>query len=477
MKDRWEMKDDRLERHLEYELKRRNLTRRDLVRGGTGMASAVGLASFLAACGDDDDDDSQGASGGQPEKYTGTLKVIGLGVDLIDPIKEAGEKALGFQLEFEVTDTVTMTQRALTQPQSFDVFSGYVENFDQIWSSGNFIAVDRAKIPRWDEVTDLVKYGRVNPNDKKCTTGQGDAPFRKVYVNAVEEPGDGPTAWANEDSETEGEEPPGLIGVPMNFNMDSLGYNSDVIQKEPGDLSWSELFNPQWRGRTAVLADPRIALEDTANAAEALDLLSFQDKGNMSEEEIDGMFKILDELKKKKHFRAFWTTFDESVNLMQSGEVVIESMWSPAVALLQSSGEPVRYAAPKEGFRGWFGHLGFPSHLTEDESKLQAAYDYANWWHSGAPGAIMMRQGYYNAVQGTSRRFVEPFEWDYWIAGRPATKAIPNPFGEETAGIKRGTVRDGGAFEERACRYATWNSFFNDNDQMVVDRWNEFLAG
>jgi putative spermidine/putrescine transport system substrate-binding protein len=88
-----------------------------------------------------------------------------------------------------------------------------------------------------------------------------------------------------------------------------------------------------------------------------------------------------------------------------------------------------------------------------------------------------MRQGYYNAVQGTSRRFVEPFEWDYWIAGKPATKAIPNPFGEETAGIKVGTVRDGGAFEERACRYATWNSFFNDNDQLVVDRWNEFLAG
>ena len=39
---------------------------------------------------------------------------------------------------------------------------------------------------------------------------------------------------------------------------------------------------------------------------------------------------------------------------MQSGEVVIESMWSPAVALLQSSGEAVadlvesRRGAPEE---------------------------------------------------------------------------------------------------------------------------------
>ena len=36
------------------------------------------------------------------------------------------------------------------------------------------------------------------------------------------------------------------------------------------------------------------------------------------------------ELKKSGHFRSFWTNFDQSVNLMASGEVVIQSMWSPA---------------------------------------------------------------------------------------------------------------------------------------------------
>ena len=57
--------------------------------------------------------------------FTGTLHVTGLGVDLIDPIKETGEKALGFKLAFDVTDSVTMVQMAITQPDSFDVFSGY----------------------------------------------------------------------------------------------------------------------------------------------------------------------------------------------------------------------------------------------------------------------------------------------------------------------------------------------------------------
>ena len=41
------------------------------------------------------------------------------------------------------------------------------------------------------------------------------------------------------------------------------------------------------------------------------------------------------ELKKAGHFRALWNTFDESVNLMASGEVVIQSMWSPAVTAVR----------------------------------------------------------------------------------------------------------------------------------------------
>ena len=58
----------------------------------------------------------------------------------------------------------------------------------------------------------------------------------------------------------------------------------------------------------------------------------------MTQEEIDKTIKILIDLKKSGHFRAFWTTFDESVNLMTSGEVVIQSMWSPAVTAVRARG-------------------------------------------------------------------------------------------------------------------------------------------
>ena len=77
--------------------------------------------------------------------------------------------------------------------------------------------------------------------------------------------------------------------------------------------------------------------------------MKFKDIGNMTKPEIDGLIKLLISYKKKGQFRAFWSTFNESVNLMSSKEVVIESMWSPAVALLAAQGVPVRYAVSAGG--------------------------------------------------------------------------------------------------------------------------------
>jgi putative spermidine/putrescine transport system substrate-binding protein len=453
------------------------LTRRTLVKGGLAGASAVSLGGWLAACGGSDETGGGSAAeeaGSQDaEKFTGTLRVTGLGVDLIDPIREAAEKALGFKLAFDVTDTVTARNKVVTQPESLDIFSGYFNDIDQIWPSGNMVPIPIDQVERWDQVTSLYKQGKVDANldNPDATLGDGDAPFRKQYVTEEGEI----ITWADPATgETSGNEPGFVNMVGHNFNIDSMGYNGDVIQMRPAEVNWEQLLNPEWRGRVAVLNDPSIGMQDVANAAVQAGMMEFRDLGNMTQEEIDGLIKILLDLKRKGHFRAFWTTFDESVTLMQSGEVVIESMWSPAVALLQSSGHPTRYAAPQGGFRGWAGGHGIMRQVTEDPSKYQAAIAYINWWHSGEPGAIMMRQGYYNVVQETSREFVEPFEWDYWIDGKRAAEPIPNPFGEETAGIPVGSVRDGGSFVERARVYSSWNSLM-DEQQHQVQRWNEFL--
>lgn len=453
------------------EMERRRLTRGAFVKGSIVGAGALSFGGLLAACGGDDDDAATVATGeGEAAQFTGTLRVTGLGVDLIDPIKEAAEAALGFTLAFDVTDTVTGRNKVITQPDSLDIFSGYFNDIDQIWPSGNMIPIDTSRIERWSEVTSLYKTGRVDPESSDCSLGDGDAPFRKMYTS---EDGEIIT-WADPESgETSGDEPGFVNMVGGNFNMDSLGYNSEVIQKEPADVNWDELFNPEHRGKVAILNDPSIGMQDVANAAVQGGIMEFQDLGNMTREEIDQLMTVLLDLKRQNHFRAFWTTFDESVNLMASGEVVIESMWSPAVSLLQAQAHPTRYAAPAGGFRGWAGGMGIMSHVGEDESKLQACYDYINWWHEGEAGAIMMRQGYYNVVQETSREYVSEDEWNFWIEGQAAPEALDSPFGEES--IAEGLVRDGGSFTDRACNYSSWNSLM-DEQEYQVERWNEFLA-
>jgi len=215
-------------------------------------------------------------------------------------------------------------------------------------------------------------------------------------------------------------------------------------------------------------------MQDTGNAAKALGLMDFGSLGNMTKDEMDALTKILLKLKSEGQFRAFWTEFNESVNLMASGEVVIESMWSPAVALLVAQGQPVRFAAPPEGYRGWNGNLSISKNAESDPSLLQACYDYINWWFTGEPGALLMRQGYYNSVQETTRQYVSPGEWDFWIEGKPAPEDLPGITGQ-VGDIKKGQTRDGGSLKDRACNFSSWNSYFQESEYQI-QKWNEFLS-
>ncbi len=278
-----------------------------------------------------------------------------------------------------------------------------------------------------------------------------------------------------------------ITAAPAHFNFDSMGYNGDVITKAPGQVSWAELLNAKWSGRVALLNDPGIISQDGGNAVQALGLMKFKNVGNMTKGEIDRFIKILTSYKKKGQFRAFWGTFNESVNLMASKEVVIESMWSPAVALLVAQGVNCRYAAPKEGMRGWCSAQGIPAHVAKDPAKLQAVYDYLNWMNEGYLGAAIMRQGYYISngkqlpgwlksarAKTTGKPAFTQAEHDFWYGGKAAARDLPGITGQ-VGDIKKGSIRDGGSFAKRSTKLASWNSFFTENVHQVK-RDNEFLS-
>jgi putative spermidine/putrescine transport system substrate-binding protein len=314
--------------------------------------------------------------------------------------------------------------------------------------------MDTSKIKNYDKIVGIFKDGKLTP---ESVIAQGTAPHTVGFV-------EGPDGKAFASKETGW-----MTLIPTIYNADTLGIRPDLI-KRPIE-SWTELLNPEFKGKASILDISSIGIMDAAMVCEAMGEIKYGDKGNMTREEIDKTMAIFTEAKKAGQFRAFWKTFDESVNLMASGEVVIQSMWSPAITAVRSKGIPCVYQPLKEGYRSWGGGIGLSRNLKGLE--LDAAYEYINWYLSGWVGGFLMRQGYYSAVPETSKQFMSEDEWGFWFEGKPAKGDIVNPQGKVME--KAGAVRDGGSFYDRMGSVACWNAVMDENRYMVR-KWNEFIA-
>jgi putative spermidine/putrescine transport system substrate-binding protein len=383
-----------------------------------------------------------------------TLRQFGTGVSNLNDVATQVKKDLGFTLEMTALDTDSVTQRAATQPKSFDIAD--IEYFicKKVWAAGNLQPMDTNKITNYDKIAGTFRSGKLTPTS---TIAQGTAPHTVGFV-------DGPNSRTFSAPESGW-----MTLIPTIYNADTLGIRPDLIKRPIS--SWAELLNPEFKGKASILDISSIGIMDAAMVCEAMGEITYGDKGNMTKEEIDKTMAIFTAAKKDGQFRAFWKSFDESVNLMASGEVVIQSMWSPAIAAVKSKGIPCVYQPLKEGYRSWGGGLGLSANLSGIE--LEAAYEYINWYLSGWVGGYLMRQGYYSAVPETSKAFMSADEWGYWYEGKPAQGEIKSPQG--TAMEQAGAVRDGGSFLERMGNVVCWNSVMDENKHMVR-KWNEFIA-
>jgi putative spermidine/putrescine transport system substrate-binding protein len=383
-----------------------------------------------------------------------TLRQFGTGVSNLNEVAAKVKEDLGFTLEMTALDSDSVTQRAATQPNSFDIADIEYWICKKVWPSGNLQAMDVSKIKNYDKIVGIFKSGKLTP---ESTIAQGTAPHSVGFVESM----DG-TSFAKEETGW-------MTLIPTIYNADTLGIRPDLIGR-PIE-SWTELLNPEFKGKASILDISSIGIMDAAMVCEALGEIQYGDKGNMTREEIDKTMAIFTEAKQAGQFRAFWKSFDESVNLMASGEVVIQSMWSPAITAVRSKGIPCVYQPLKEGYRSWGGGIGLSKNLKGLE--LEAAYEYINWYLSGWVGGFLMRQGYYSAVPETSKNFMSSDEWGFWFEGKPAASDVVNPQGQVME--KAGAVRDGGSFYERMGRVACWNAVMDEN-QYMVRKWNEFIA-
>ena len=417
------------------------LSRRELLRATTAVGAGAALSSFP----------SPFVHAAEPI----TIRYAGTGVNAF---RELAEKCLadtGITIQYTTLTSDDVVKRAVTQPTSFDLLDSEYWMLKKIIPSGNLRGMDVRRVKLYDKIVPIFTVGEL-PNGEK-TSRVGVAPIKVSYLKGKES-----TEFADEATES-------MTLIPTVYNADTLGIRPDLIDR-PVE-SWAALVDPVFRGKASILNIPSIGIMDAGMTAQAAGVARYEDMGNMTTDEIDKTIAFLIENKKAGQFRALWKEFNESVNLMASGEVVIQSMWSPAVTKVRQQGIPCKYQPLKEGYRAWAAGLGIPNHV--DGRMLDACYEFVNWFLSGWAGAFLNRQGYYTAVLDTAQAQMTPGEWGYWMEGEPAEEPILSPTGEVLA--QPGEVRDGGSFWERMGQVAVWNTVM-DEDRYMVRKWNEFVA-
>lgn len=382
------------------------------------------------------------------------LRQFGTGVSNINAIAQKAKEDLGITLQLTAMDSDSVAQRAVTQPKSYDIADIEYWICKKVFPSGVLQPMDVSKLSNYKYISSLFKNGKLTPESQ---IAQGTAPHTVGYV-------EGPDSKKFSAKETNW-----MTLIPTIYNADTLGIRPDLVGRPI--TKWSDIMDPAFKGKTSILNIPSIGIMDAAMICESMGEIKYADKGNMTKDEIKKTIEIMKEAKKAGQFRAFWKSFDESVNLMASGEVVIQSMWSPAVAAVRAKGIPCVYQPLEEGYRAWGGGIGLAKHLTGME--LDMAYEYIDWYLSGWVGAYLNRQGYYSAAPETSKKFMSKDEIGFWLEGKAAEGDILSPEGKVME--KAGSVRDGGSYEERMGGVACWNSVMDENKYMVR-KWNEFIA-
>lgn len=383
------------------------------------------------------------------------LKVLGTSVSLLEPIRQKAEADLGIELDYIIEDGTSAQRIAVLYPEAFDIFDQWFHNLDLIWPARTLQPIDIARIGKWDEINCIPKTGKMSPSARPASGGN---PVDRLYVQPDGELGSIPSGH--------------ISMLPTVHNADSFAvYGEDDTQTIRSADSWSRLLDKKYATKVAVQNDAGIGVIDLILATQAAGWFTFENPGNLTIQEIDALMDRLMMLRKKNHFKAFWATETEAVALFEAKKVTVASMWWQGIGALQRRKVPVRTAVPKEGFRGWYGGLSICRY--SKGRKLDAAYDYLNWWLSGYAGAVMTRNYAHISNPESSRPYMSEAEWEYWYEGKAAREDLRCPF--ERKIIPAGTTYPGGSYSERMNNIAIWNSVMNEHNYLVR-RWNEFTS-
>ncbi|MBK0326184.1 extracellular solute-binding protein [Rhodobacteraceae bacterium F11138] len=385
------------------------------------------------------------------------LRVIGTSVTLSSEVQSRIRADLGFAIEFDVLDGSACLRRGVTRPDSFDIYDQWFHSVDVLHTAGSIMPIEVDRIDRWHQMAPMYRGAGLAsgaPGRRQCV---GRDPADVLFVQADNGLGREPTHQVSM--------------LPTVCNADGFAYRRELAANRSGPESWGWLLEQNWGARCMLSQDPASSVTEVAMAARSAGLVEIADCTNLTIEEIDALFVLLNRRRKAGHFTRTWPTHEESVRLMAQPSTGLGSLWSPAYFELCASGVDLVYATPIEGYRGW--HSGLCLSAALESAMCDRAYAYLNWWLSGAPGAILARQGYYMSVTEPLRDVLTPAEWAYWYEGKPATTPLPGPDGRISVNI--GDRRAGGSYQDRMSAISFWSTIMEESNYLQR-KWLEFVG-
>ena len=172
-----------------------------------------------------------------------TLRILGTSVTLLETIRQRAEEELGIRLEYQVHDTQTVQRIAVMHPEAYDLYDQWFHNVDFVWPARAIQPIDTRRIALWEEINDLPKRGRLNPNDRLAS---GSLPCDRLFVQPDGNLGSTPSDY--------------ISMLPLTHNADSFAYRPERLPEafSRSNESWGWLLDPAWSARTALQSDAAI---------------------------------------------------------------------------------------------------------------------------------------------------------------------------------------------------------------------------
>src|SRR5580698_1787302 len=109
-----------------------------------------------------------------------TLRQFGTGVSNLNAVAEKVKQDLGFTLEITALDTDAVTQKAVTQPKSYDIADIEYFAIKKVFPTGVMQPMDAKRIKNVDKIVPIFTTGRLTPTSK---IAQGTTPYSVGFVD------------------------------------------------------------------------------------------------------------------------------------------------------------------------------------------------------------------------------------------------------------------------------------------------------